>query len=131
MIDEILLSFLYKSGHQKIWAPTWKPEEIWPCIFLRPCEFNYYIADLIGFLYIFQFSLNNTHVFLIKKESKPIGYFNFSEYFFFTPDEGFYWWIKGRVENKPTWLSHGQLWTNFGPTWGNSLTNPMLITAFY
>ena len=74
IVHENLISFIYEFGLQIILAPTWKPEEIWPWIFLWSCEFIHYIADLIGFLYIFQFSLRSTYIYLTKKRVNYLGY---------------------------------------------------------
>ena len=74
IVHENLVSFIYEFGLQRILAPTWKPEEIWLWIFLWSCEFIHYIADLIEFLYIFQFSLRSTYIYLTKKRVNYLGY---------------------------------------------------------
>ena len=78
-------------------------------IFLWSCEFIHYIADLIGFLYIFQLSLRSTYIYSTKKRVNYLGSSIwmkqkrfltltltltktlFFKYFLFRPDQGFYW----------------------------------------
>ena len=73
IVHENLVSFIYEFGLERILAPTWKPKEIWPWIFLWSCEFIHCIADLIGFLYIFQFLLRSTYIYLTKKRVNYLG----------------------------------------------------------
>ena len=109
IVHENLVSFIYEFGLQRILAPTWKPKEIWLWIFLWSCEFIHYIADLIGFLYIFQLSLRSTYIYSTKKRVNYLGSSIwmkqkrfltltltltktlFFKYFLFRPDQGFYW----------------------------------------
>lgn len=67
VIHEIFVLFINEFGHHRTWTVTLKPQKIRSWIFLWPCQFTHYIANLLGFYIFFKFHWV-THVYLWSKK---------------------------------------------------------------